>query len=84
MFDLLPEEKVVQLRARRDALKRAVNSYTFWEIWDPPLKSPEEIKKIKENEKAELDTIIKILKENTNKKRALTRLKNQRAQMQGK
>ena len=77
-FDLLPEEKVVMLRARRKALKRAQNSYTFWEMWDPPLKSEEEIKKIKENEKAELDMINKVLKENTKKKTALTRAKNYR------
>ena len=65
-------------------MKRAVNSYTVWEMFDPPLKSEEEIKKIKEAEKVELEEIIKVLKENTKKKRELTRLKNQRASMQGK
>jgi hypothetical protein len=84
MFDLLPDEKVVVLRARLKALKRATNSYTVWEMFDPPLKSEEEIKKIKENEKAEIETITKILKENTKKKREQTRLKNQRARMQEK
>ena len=44
MFDILPEEKVVVLRARREALKRATKSYTVWEMFDPPLKSEEEIK----------------------------------------
>ena len=77
MFDLLPEEKVVVLRARLKALKRATKSYTVWEMFDPPLKSEEEIKKIKENEKAEIETITKILKENTRKKRERTRLKNE-------
>jgi len=84
MYNLLPEEKVAQLKARLTALKRAVNSYTVWEMVDPPLKSEEEIKKIKENEKAEIETITKILKENTRKKREATRLKNQRVRMQGK
>lgn len=100
MYDLLPEEKVVQLRARRRVLKRVINSYTVWEMWDPPLKSEEKIKKLKESWKVELETVIKILKENTRKKREstrlknqelarqkdedLTKLKNQRAQMQGK
>ena len=83
-FDLLPEEKVAMLRARRKALKRSMNSYTYWEMWDPPLKPEEEIRKIKENQNAEYDAIIKVLKENTRKKRELTRLKNKRAQMQGK
>lgn len=84
MYDLLPEEKVVQLKAKLTALKRAVNSYTVWEMVDPPLKSPEEIKQIKDNEKAEIETITKILKENTRKKREATRLKNLRARMQEK
>lgn len=82
MYDLLPEKKVAQLKARRKVLKRVINSYTVWEMFDPPLKSEEEIKKIKEGWKVELDTIIKILKENTNKKREQTRLKNLRARMQ--
>ena len=80
-FELLPEEKVVMLRARLKALKRARKSYTFWEMWNPPLKSKEEIAKIKENEEAEIEAITKVLKENTKIKRERTRLKNQRAQM---
>lgn len=83
-FDLLPEEKVVMLRARRNALKRSKNSYTFWEMWKPPLKSEEEIRKIKENQNAEYDAIIKVLKENTRKKRALTRAKNEREALKKK
>ena len=67
---------------------------------NPPEKTEEEIKKIKEDGAVELVTIIKALKENTRKKREstrlknlelarkkdedLTKLKNQRAQMQGK
>jgi len=78
MYDLLPEEKVVVLRARLKALKRATNSYTVWEMFDPPLKSEEEIKQIKENEKVEIETITKLLKENTRKKAAETRAKNYR------
>ena len=77
MYDILPEEKEIVLRARLKALKRATKSYTVWEMFDPPLKSEEEIKKIKENEKAEIETITKILKENTRKKRERTRLKNE-------
>ena len=79
MFDILPEEKVVVLRARLEALKRSQNSFTVWEMFDPPLKSEEEIKKIKENEKAEIEAIIKVLKENTRKKAEQTRIKNRLA-----
>ena len=77
MYDILPEEKEIVLRARLKALKRATKSYTVWEMFDPPLKSEEEIKKIKENEKAEIETITKILKKNTRNKREQTRLKNE-------
>jgi len=84
MYDILPERKVAQLRARRNYLKRAVNSYTVWEMWDPPLKSEEEIKKIKEDEKAELELIEKLLKENTRKKAANTRERNRNARMAGR
>jgi len=78
MFDILPEEKVVVLRARLKALKRSQNSFTVWEMFDSPLKSKEEIAKIKENEKAEIEAITKLLKENTRKKAAETRAKNYR------
>ena len=72
---LLSEKEVAQLRSKRNHLQRSINSGTVWEMWDPPLKSEEEIKKIKEDEKAELEAIIKLLKENTKKKAALTRAK---------
>jgi hypothetical protein len=81
MYDVLSERKVAFLRGRRTYLKRSVNSYTVWEMWDPPLKSEEEIKKIKEDEKAELELIEKLLKENTKKKAANTRERNRRARM---
>ena len=84
MFGVLPEEKVAQLRTRRRVLKRVINSCTIWEMWDPPLKSEEEIKKLKESWKVELEEVNKILKENTKNKRMQTRLKNLRAERQGK
>ena len=76
MYDLLSEEQVIRLKERRDELKRLLHSYTIWGITDTPLKSEEEIKKIKEDGAAEIVTIIKRLKENTRKKRESTRLKN--------
>lgn len=45
---------------------------------NPPEKTEEEIKKIKEDGAVELVTINKALKENTKKKTALTRAKNYR------
>ena len=81
MYDVLSERKVAYLRGRRNYLKRSVNSYTVWEMWDPPLKSEEEIKKIKEDEKAELELIEKLLKANTRKKAANTRERNRMARM---
>jgi hypothetical protein len=81
MYDVLSDRKVTFLKGRRNYLKRSANSYTIWEMWDPPLKSKEEIKKIKEDEKAELELIEKLLKENTRKKAANTRERNRNARM---
>ena len=67
MFDLLPEKEVARLRARRDELKRLPRSLTIWAMTNPPEKTEEEIKKIKEDGAVELVTIIKALKENTRK-----------------
>jgi len=82
--ELLPEEKVIQLRARQKQLKREIKSKTIWAISDPPEKTEEEIEKMREGWKVEYDANNKVLRENTRKKKALTRAKNKREALKKK
>jgi hypothetical protein len=68
----LPEKKVVSIRQRKKNLESMLKSQTIYEMFDPPLKSKEEIEQLKKQWKEELDLITKVLKENTLKKRRET------------
>jgi hypothetical protein len=64
----LPAQKEKALRKRRNILESVLKTYTIYEMFDPPLKSKEEIEQIKFEQRQELSLIVKVLKENSEKK----------------
>ena len=63
-IEYLSDEQYNKLEERKKNLERAITSHTIWGMVDPPLKSPEEIKKLKESWKIEIKSIDKIFKDN--------------------
>lgn len=67
--ELLTEKERLQFKVRRDILKRIIKSYTIYGMTDPPLKSEEEIDRMKDYWQKELTIINEILEKDTNQKK---------------